>query len=313
MIVIKENESLIKHCTFFIGGSAKYFCVAKNQSEVLEAIVWAINKKLDYKVIGGGSNLLISDKGYQGLIIKYFSTDFKIENEIIEAEAGVPLALLINKALKQGLAGLEWAIGIPGTIGGAVCNNSGAYGGEIAQSFVEAKVFQDGVITILKNKDFNFSYHNSKIKEEKIKTVILTIKLALKKVKPEVIMVLKEKMQNNLLDRLSKTPKGGSVGSIFRNFLMTTQELEIFKKKFPQLPEKFINSQVLPAAWLIDECGLKGRKIGDAMVSEVHAGKIINQGKATAEDVIILISIIKQKVRSKFNLQLIEEVEYLGF
>ncbi len=313
MIEIKENESLTQHTTFRIGGPAKYFCSVSNPEELQEAVTWANKKNIEYKVIGGGSNLLISDSGYDGLVIKYFGGKIEIAGETLTAMAGVPLSLVMNESLRAGLAGLEWAAGIPGTIGGAVCNNAGAYGGEIAQNFLEAELLQEGKAKTLTAKDFNFGYRSSGLKEGKIKGALLSIKLNLRQASTEEISQIQEGIKNNLADRISKASEGGSVGSTFRNFVMSEEEINKFKEKFPQLPDQFVGYQKVPAAWLIDECGLKGKKIGGAMVSEKHAGKITNVGGATAEDVIMLISIVKQKVRSKFSLQLIEEMEYLGF
>ena len=313
MIEIKEKEPLSQHTTFRIGGPAKYFCAVSNPEELQEAIVWADEKSFQYKVIGGGSNLLVSDNGYDGLVIKYFGGKIEIAGEVLTSMAGVPLALVMNESIKAGLAGLEWAAGIPGTIGGAVCNNAGAYGGEISQNFLEAELLQAGKIKKLTAKDLDFGYRSSGLKEGKIKGVLLSVKLSLQQASPEQIIEIKEAVKKNLADRLSKVSEGGSVGSTFRNFVMSEEEINKFKKKFPQLPDQFVGYRKVPAAWLIDECGLKGKKIGGAMVSEVHAGKITNVGGATAEDVIMLISVVKQKVRSKFSLQLIEEMEYLGF
>lgn len=313
MIEIKENEPLAQHTTFRIGGPAKYFCSVSNPEELQEAVTWANKKNIEYKVIGGGSNLLISDSGYDGLIIKYFGGKIEIAGETLTAMAGAPLSLVMNESLRAGLAGLEWAAGIPGTIGGAVCNNAGAYGGEISQNFLEAELLQEGKAKTLTAKDFNFGYRSSGLKEGKIKGALLSIKLNLRQASTEEISQIQEGIKNNLADRISKASEGGSVGSTFRNFVMSEEEINKFKEKFPQLPDQFVGYQKVPAAWLIDECGLKGKKIGGAMVSETHAGKITNVGGATAEDVIMLISIVKQKVRSKFSLQLIEEMEYLGF
>lgn len=313
MIEIKENEPLTQHTTFRIGGPAKYFCSVSNSEELQEAIVWANKKNIEYKVIGGGSNLLVSDSGYDGLVIKYFGGKIEIVGETLMAMAGAPLALVMNESLKAGLAGLEWAVGIPGTIGGAVCNNAGAYGGEVSQNFLEAEFLQEEKVKTLTVKDLDFGYRSSGLKERKIKGVILLVKLGLRQASTEQMAEIKESVKRNLADRVSKASEGGSVGSTFRNFVMSEEEINKFKEKFPQLPDQFVGYRKVPAAWLIDECGLKGKKIGGAMVSETHAGKITNVGGATAEDVIMLISIVKQKVRSKFSLQLIEEMEYLGF
>jgi UDP-N-acetylmuramate dehydrogenase len=313
MLEIKENELLKNHTTFRIGGSAKYFVVVKNVAELEEAINWAQDNKVSFRVIGGGSNLLVADSGYDGLIIKYFGGEIKIENEIIEVGAGVSLTRVMNLALAENLAGLEWAIGIPGTIGGAIHNNAGAYSGEMSQNVEMVKIWRNGKIVELENNDCKFGYRTSAFKQEGNNDIILQAVIKLQKIGAQEITEIKEKMQANLTDRLEKSAEGGNAGSTFQNIILSKEEITEFKVKFPELPERFVGYQKIPSAWLIEECGLKGKKIGGAMVSEKHAGKITNLGSATAEEVIMLISIVKQKVRSKYSLQLMEEVEYLGF
>ncbi len=313
MIEVKENISLVGHSSFHIGGLARYFTIVKNEAEIMEAIAWSKEKKVEYKVIGGGSNLLFSDDGFNGLIVKYFGGEVSIKNDEVEVDAGVPLSLVLNKTLENGLSGLEWAIGIPGTIGGAVCNNAGAYGGEISENVESIKVLIEEEIKILKNKECGFGYRESFFKNGKLRGVIVSVKLKLKKVSDVELIKIKEKTKKILEDRLSKSPEGGSVGSTFRNIVLSEEEIKIFKEKFNQLPDEFVKYQKVPSAWLIEQCELRGKKIGGAMVSEKHAGKITNFNKATAKDVIMLISVVKQKVRSKFGLQLMEEFEYVGF
>jgi len=313
MLNIKENELMKNHTSFHIGGPAKHFVVVRNIEEAKEAIKWAQDNKNDYKAIGGGSNLLVSDRGYDGLVIKYFGGDIKIDGDEVEAGAGTPLAQAMNESLKAGLAGLEWAIGIPGTIGGALCNNAGAYGGEMSQSVIGITALIEGKITELKPEDCEFAYRSSAFKAGKIEAMILSVKLKLQKASEDRIKEINIELANNLADRNSKSAEGGSAGSTFRNILLSAEEMKEFKNKHSEFPDQFVAYNKIPAAWLIEECGLKGKKIGGAMVSERHAGKIVNIGGATAENVIMLISVVKQKVRSKFSQQLMEEVEYVGF
>lgn len=310
---IKNNELLKNHSTFRIGGLAKYFVMSKSPDEVMEAIKWAEEKLINFKVIGGGSNVLFSDDGYDGLIIKYFSSQVEFNGENIDCPAGAILASLMNNSLSRSLIGLEWATGIPGTIGGAIHNNCGAYGGEISDCVLTVKVLRDGKIIELPNSDCNFGYRQSVFKTQANQDIILSATLKLKSATAEELSAAKEKRRQNLVDRLSKASEGPSAGSTFRNLTFTQEEIDLVKEDHPKLPDQYIAWKKIPCAWLIDQCGLKGKKIGGAMVSERHAGKITNVGGATAKDVIMLISIIKQKVRGKFGLQLMEEIEYIGF
>lgn len=314
MLNIIENELLSKHSTFHIGGPARYFVAIKNNNDLFEAIAFASEKKIDYKVIGGGSNLLFADVGYDGLIIKYFGgNEIEIFGNQVKVSGGMPLALAINKTIDAGLSGLEWGIGIPGTIAGAICNNAGAYGGEMAQSVVSVEIFSEVERKIINADDCGFAYRQSAFKSKKLSGIILSAVLELKQFSNDELSEIKLKMQDSLQDRLSKSAEGGSVGSVFRNIVLSADEIKELKNKISDLPEKFVASQKIPAGWLIEQCELKGRRIGGVMVSENHAGKITNVGGATASDVIMLISIIKQKVRTRFGLQLVEEFEYVGF
>lgn len=313
MLEIKENELLKNHTTFRIGGLAKYFVVVSNIEQLQEAIKWAQDKNVEFRVIGGGSNVLVADTGYDGLIIKFFGGEISVNDEIIEVGAGVSLAKAMNSALAENLAGLEWAIGIPGTIGGAIHNNAGAYGGEMSQNVEMIKVWRNGEILELADNDCKFGYRTSTFKQNDNRDIILESTIRLKKIGDQELAEIKEKIQNNLADRLSKSAEGGNAGSTFQNIVLSEEEIVKFKAKFAELPDRFVRYQKIPSAWLIEECGLKGKKIGEAMVSEVHAGKVVNLGEATAENVIMLISLVKQQVRAKFSLQLMEEIEYLGF
>jgi len=312
MISIKENEPLKNHSTFRIGGPAKYFVMAKSAEEVQEAVDWAKGKGVNFKVIGGGSNILASDDGFDGLIIKLLGTAVEIKDDHVECFAGAPLGKVMNDSVSHDLLGLEWAIGIPGTIGGAVHNNAGAYGGETGQSVMNVKIVKDGKISELSQADCNFGYRTSRFKTDDNKDVILSVMLKLRKATDEEVAAAKEKMAQIMNERKGKF-YGLSAGSTFQNIILQPAEMKEFKNKFPEFPDKFVEYNKIPAAWLIEQAELKGREVGGAKVSEDHAGIVINTGAATAKDIIMLISIIKQKVRMKYNMQLMEEIEYIGF
>jgi len=311
-ILIKENEPLANHTTFRIGGPARFFVICQNSDEIKAAIEAAKSENIPFVVLGGGSNVLASDEGFDGLVIKIFGGEIKINGDEIICDSGVPLTKAMNESLVAGLIGLEWSAGIPGTIGGGVHNNCGAYGGEMADSVSAVSTLRNGEAVELTKEQCGFGYRESMFKQEGNHDVILSIRLKLKSTTPEEIIQAKEKIQKILAERKNKF-NDLSAGSAFRNILMAEEEISGFKAKHPELPEQFVGYKKIPAAWLIDECGLKGRSVGGAKISENHAGIIINAGGATAKDVIMLTSIIKQKVRSKFSLQLMEEIEYIGF
>ena len=287
---IKQNEPLLKHTTFAIGGPAKYFVVAKTKEEVLEAIGFAESKKLPFFLLGGGSNILINDAGYEGLIIKIQIGGVKTDGNRITAGAGILLSQLVNESANYGLSGLEWAVGIPGTIGGAVNGNAGAYGRSVSESVDEITVLAEegGQWKEKKysNKDCRFEYRKSKFKHSANREIILEASLDLQKSDTEKV---REEIRNTILQRKGKIPAQPSAGCVFKNI-----------KKDGQL--------IAAVGKLVEECGLKGVKSGGAEIPNLHGNYIVNTGGAKAEDVVRLINLCKQKIKEKFNLELEEEI-----
>ena len=287
---IKKNVPLKKYTTFRIGGRAEYFVEAGTKKQIIEAVKWARNKKLPFFILGGGSNLLVSDKGYDGLVIKIQNSKFKIQNDNskfkIICESGALLSSLVSEAIKNSLTGLEWAAGIPGTVGGAVRGNAGAFEGEMEDNIESVEVFDSEKMQIkkLSNRNCRFGYRKSIFKEKR-NLVILSCEMAFKKRDKKTI---KEKVQKYLAYRYQRHPKEPSAGSVFKN---TGKE---------------------PAALLIHRSGLTGEKIGKAKISEKHSNFIVNSGGADAKDVIRLINLVKKTVKKKFKISLREEIQPLG-
>jgi len=288
---IKKNVLLQNYTTFRIGGKAKYFFLAKNKKDLIRAILVAKKFKLPLFVLGGGSNLLVADEGFKGLIIKMQNAKFKMQNENskckIFCEAGTPLSLIVSKAVKKNLMGLEWAAGIPGAVGGAIYGNAGAFGRTMKDTVKSVEVFDTKTekVKILKDKDCKFSYRDSIFKKNK-NLIILSAIFQLKKGKKSEI---KKKIKENLHYRKERQPLNfPSAGSVFKNPLGFS------------------------AGELIDKCGLKGKRVGNVKISEKHANFIVNLGKGKAEDVIKLIKLIKREVKKKFSVTLEEEIQYVG-
>lgn len=287
---IKQNEPLSKHTTFAIGGPAKYFAVAKTKEEVLESIDFVKSKKLPFFLLGGGSNLLASDNGYEGLIIKIQIGGINVDEEMITIGAGVLLSQLVNELASKGLSGLEWAAGIPGTIGGAVNGNAGAYGRAVSESV-------EGVIVLAEesghwkekkysNKECHFEYRKSKFKNLANREIILGVNLKLQKSDIEKV---RGEIRKTILQRKGVIPAQPSAGCVFKNI-----------KKDGQL--------IAAVGKLVEECGLKGVKSGGAEISHLHGNYVVNAGGAKAEDVVRLINLCKQKIKDRFNLELEEEI-----
>ena len=311
MINIQKNVILAPFTTFKIGGPAKYFVEIKNEEELKESLEYALKNKLIFFILGGGSNLLISDQGLDGLVIRFQNTECQMNDTKIECGAGAPLAKIVSLAAENSLTGLEWAAGIPGTLGGAVRGNAGAFDGDM-QSLVEKvrvlAINEDEVI----GKDFSakeceFAYRNSLFKRQN-NLIVVSATLQLKKGDGAEV----QKKTNEIIEKRSQMhPQGtASAGSFFINPIVDNPEL---LDKFEKDSGKRFTDNMIPAGWLVQEAGLTGKKIGGAMVSEKHSNFIINTGNARAEDVIMLMSLIKEKVRTKLGVQLTEEVKFLGF
>lgn len=278
------------YTTFKIGGPAKYFFEAKNKEDLIEAIKVAEQKKMPFFILGGGSNLLVADEGYNGIAIKIKNKNKKVPlihtAKIIEAEAGVELNDLVKLAAKNNLTGLEWAAGIPGTVGGAVHNNAAAFDSSIGEIVKSVEVFDvsESKIKNIKAKDYHFGYKETIFKKNK-NLIIFSCTLQLK---PGNAKEIEQKIKYCLNYREKNHPmEFPSAGCIFEN------------------PPK------VKAAELIEKCGLKGKKKGGAVISEKHANFIINLDGAQAKDVLNLINLIKREVKKKFDVELEEEIQYL--
>ncbi len=304
----KKNILLAPYTTFKIGGPAKYFFIAKNNRQIIEAVKLAKKSGIPYFIMGGGSNVLINDKGFDGLVIKVKNEKYEIQNKTIISEAGVLFSSLVGEATNKNLSGLEWAVGVPGTIGGAIRGNAGAFGRDIYES-VEKVIFfnaENLKIESYNKKQCQFSYRESIFKHNK--NIILSAQLNLKKGNSKKSSeIIKECLEI----RKKGNPGYPSAGSVFKNLQVKNLNSSLFEK-IPEL-KQMIKGGKIPATYFIEACGLKGKRIGEAEIYQKHANFIINLGHATAEQIIILISLIKQKVRNKFSIQLEEEIEYVGF
>ena len=307
--------SLANHTTFKIGGPARYFFIAKNKEDIISAIKWANENGLPFFVLGGGSNLLVSDEGFNGLVIriqnskwnKFVASDSKIQNSHIIADAGVSLSRLVIESVNNGLTGFEWAMGIPGTIGGAVYGNAGAYGHSISESVEEIKALDEENQELrIKNQDCGFVYRGSVFKKNQ--NIIIEVILRLKKGDK---VESQKKIREVIEDRRKKTPPYASAGCMFKNYILKNEQ-DILLKNFPELAIR-VKGGKLGVGYLIDQCGLKKKQIGQAMVSEEHANFIVNLGGATSKDVLALSEFARKEVKEKWGIDLEYETRFLGF
>lgn len=285
---VRENIPLKDFNTFRIGGKAKYFFVVKKMEDLMKVIKAAQDFNLPFFIIGNGSNLLVSDKGFKGLLIKLQITSYKLKGRKIYAESGVSLGRLVGIASKNNLAGLEWAVGIPGTLGGSIYGNAGAFGQSMAATIKEVEVYntKNKKIKKFKNKECKFGYRDSIFKKNK-NLIILSAEIELRKgYKKAIRDIMKEYLDYRKKNQPLNFP---SIGSIFKN------------------PKGFF------AGELIEKSGLKGKKIGNVKISEKHTNFIINLGNGRASDIKKLITLIKKRVKKFFGITLEEEIQYLGF
>lgn len=301
-VKIEENVKLSKYTTFQIGGNADYFCRVSGQEELIEALNWAKEQGVRVRIIGGGSNLLVSDNGYRGLVILNRVGEYELKDTRLTAGSGANLSVIARKMVEMSLSGLDFATGIPGTIGGAVAGNAGAYGKDISEVFVSAEVWQDGNIFELTRDDLHFSYRNSLLKNDENK-VILNITLDLHRGDKE--KMLSKQAGDAVKRRLDYT--GANAGSYFTNI----NESDLSPDQRKNL-EQFIVHSKLAVGKMVEELGLKGLKVGGAMVSQNHGNVILNIGGATAKDVIELERTIRDRVLAAYGILLRPEVIKIG-
>lgn len=305
---IKEFVGLAPYTSFKIGGRARYFGIAETEDELLEFLKFAKNKNIPFLVLGKGSNVLIYDAGFNGLAIINQLKALKIEGQEITAETGISLAELIEKTNKNGLCGLEWAISIPGTLGGAIRGNAGAFGGETKDFIKEIKIydFKKDEFAVLGVSECDFRYRHSIFKENP-NLIILEAKLILKNSSGEERNLIKNYLNKR---NYSQDLFYFSAGCIFKNISWTRKDID--KEKLTESHSElrqFSNKPNIPAGFLIDYLGLKRYQIGQAQISRKHGNFIINLGGASAENVVMLIGLIKERVHRHYGIQLEEEIQ----
>lgn len=305
---IKKNFDLTPFTTFRIGGQAEFFVIVRNKEELLEAIKWAKVKRAPINILAGGSNILIVRKKIKGLVIKIAGENYSIKNNYLSCWAGTGLTKLAKISAAEGLTGMEWSFGIPGSAGGAVRGNAGAYGLDMSSAVAEIEAYDliKNQFVKINHQACGFSYRGSAFKKKK-NLLIVQVKLKLAKGKPEQIKNLSRKNFNHRFETLPKDP---SAGCVFKN-LRYKDIIKQNKKLAEGLAAKgLVRGGKIGAGYLIDQLGLKGEKAGGAEVSVKHANFIINTGKAKPKDVIKLINLIKRKIKHKYKIKFEEEIQY---
>ncbi len=313
MAIMQEGVSLKPYTYFKVGGPARFFVDVKNEGDLKEAIVFAKKHKFPFVVLGAASNIVVADTGFPGVVIRMQMRGITHDGDTLTADAGVPNAVLVARAITEGLSGLEWAIGIPGTVGGSVRGNAGCFGGEIKDILKTVRVLNadTGKIEEYNNAFCHFAYRESIFKKHP-NLIVLSATFALRKGNPEV----SQRMVRHYTAGRSKSQDIGesSAGCMFKNVAWPKDEAQ--RKRLlhllPQLAE-FAGFPTIPVGLLIDHLGLKGRTIGGVSISKKHGNYMINRGNARAEEVVMLVGLVKEYIHRKFDLHLEEEIQYIGF
>ena len=286
-----RGELMSRHTTFRIGGPADWFIEANSADDLRDIVLSARKLTVPYFILGAGSNILVSDAGIRGLVILNRARQISFQASNVKCESGVILPTLTLECVERGLAGLEWAIGVPGTVGGAVIGNAGAHGCDIAQSLVSASILDsDGHVRDWPAQELEFGYRTSRLKSlisnlKSQKPVVIAAEFELR---PGTREELEVKAVEYIERRKGKQPPGASTGSMFKN-----------------PPGGY-------AGRLIEAAGLKGARVGDAEISQLHANFFINLGEASAADMYSLICLARERVAAQFGVTLELEIGLVG-
>lgn len=302
---LQQDEPMARHTTLKVGGAARWFWAASDVERLAQVLTLCAERDIPYLFIGHGSNLLMSDAGYDGLVIQNRCKGCVVGEET-QAESGVSFGSLFLQTARAGFGGLEWAIGIPGTVGGALVSNAGAYRGNIGPLVRSVRVFTDGRDQTVGPEWMEFSYRDSRLRRAGIgRTVILSCTLHLtERGDPDAILAHAKEYQ---AQRRAKQPYAPSAGSFFKNV-----NDKALAESLPHLPVGMKAAGVVPAGFLSEACGLKGLGVGGAQVSPTHANFLVNAGGATASDLRTLACRVKSAVQERFGVTLEEEVLYVG-
>lgn len=308
---IQNNVPLAEFTTFKIGGPARFFIVIETRDELVDIFNWIEEKKVKYVILSGCSNVLVSDDGFDGLAIMIKNNDAVVKGDRVDCGAGTNLGRVVTSTISNCLTNMEWAVGIPGSVGGAVRGNAGAFGESISENIETVEVYntKDKKFETLSRRECEFAYRSSKFKTD----TNYIVWRALLRFKKGILQETQKKISEYNNHRSGTQPNLPSAGCIFKNIILKDLDIEnnLILKRMGI--EEHAKGGKVGAGWLIDKADLRGKRIGGAKISLEHANFIVNTSNATADDVAILISFVKQKVREKFKIQLFEEVSYIGF
>ena len=310
---LQENVSLKPYSTFKIGGPAKYFYRAQTADAMVAALGAAKAANVPVFVLGGGSNVLIADRGFAGLVIHDLNVECTVDGTSAYCGSGLSTMDLLTKAAAQGLGGMEFMAGIPGNVGSAIRGNAGAWGHAFGEVLADVELYRDGQREHVKPDTLGFAYRYSILREQPWVVLGATVQLATRDraaIDAEVAKIV--------ADRKARLPEEPSIGSIFKNIELDKITLDLPRAlKALDVTEEEFRAKAkykLPVGFLTECLGLRGTKVGGVQLSEKHGNVIINPlGTAKAEDVVQLIALVKTKIRNTLGIQLQEEIQYVGY
>lgn len=296
---VKPNVPLAKLTTFHIGGQVQFLIQVTETQNVIKLLNFLSEEGISYFILGGGSNTIWQDGLYEGVVIKMQNANIKNQNDKVVVDAGAPLAAVVTNFMQNSLSGMEWAAGVPGTVGGAVRGNAGAIDSDTSRSIEKLVVWRDGEVVELKPEECGYGYRESMFKHNHD-----TVLQAVYKTRPGDKKEILKQIQENIKGRNGKYPAKPSAGSFFKNV-----DFKNWKEDLAKLPEHFAKTQKVPAGWINERNGLKGFQIGGAMISKEHGNFLINfTGEATQTDVIALKEEAQKRAMENFGVELEPEV-----
>ena len=304
-LTVSAGPPLALYTRFGIGGPADVYAETASAEAFIAALAEVRASGLPSVVIGGGTNLIVSDRGFRGIVLRYRGERLLAANQRIIAEAGAVLQSLVDFANERGLQGLETLAGIPGSVGAAVYGNAGAYGHSISERVVSVRFYDGAAVRVFSNEECRFHYRESVFKQHK-EWIVFSTELRLE---PADAAALSRTSADILAVRNQKFPVTMKcAGSIFKNLLWD----DLPPAVAAAVPAAAVREGKVPAAWFLEQVGAKGMRRGDIHVADYHANLIYNAGAGTAADLCALIAELKDRVRARFSLELEEEVQYVG-
>ena len=305
-VAISQEALLSRYTRFGIGGPADVYVEARDEDSFIRALDLAKASGAAYTVIGEGTNLIVSDAGFAGLVLRYTGGGIEARGAMVSVQAGAGLQQVVDYCVSAGWRGLETMTGIPGSVGAAVYGNAGAYGHSIDERVRAVRFFDGTAIRVFNNSECQFRYRESIFKRRK-EWIVFSTELAMDAADPAE---LRKTADQIFQIRLAKYPAGMKcAGSIFKNLLLR----ELPESVQRQVPERVIREGKVPSAYFLEQVGAKGIHNGGIRVADYHANLIYNQGNGTARELCEIVSGLKSQVRERFGLELEEEVQYIGF